>query len=173
MTLSGGEPFLQADFALALLRAAKAAGVSTCAETSGHVPPEVLREAAAVTDVFLYDCKATGTEEHLALCGVDPSLILNNLFLLDGLRASVTLRCPLVGNANMTEAHERAVAALAAAHGCIREIHLEPYHGFGVGKARQLGQEQPFSGTAPSQGELEAWRESIESASGKPCRVSW
>ncbi len=173
LTLSGGEPFQQPDFALALLRAAREAGISACVETSGHVSPEILRQAAALTDLFLYDCKATGEEAHLALCGVTPSRILDNLSLLDTLGASVTLRCPLVGDVNMTEEHERAVAALAAAHGCVREIHLEPYHGLGAAKARQLGQDQPFLGTAPARGELEAWRAYIENASGKPCSVSW
>ena len=37
VTLSGGEPFLQKEFCLALLRALKAENIHVCAETNGHI----------------------------------------------------------------------------------------------------------------------------------------
>ena len=53
MTLSGGEPFLQKEGAVALLKACKRCGISTAVETCGYADPGVLRAAAAYVDLFL------------------------------------------------------------------------------------------------------------------------
>ena len=57
VTLSGGEPLLQAEFAAALLRALKAEGIHTAIDTSGIVPLELCREAVDLADMLLLDIK--------------------------------------------------------------------------------------------------------------------
>ncbi|MDR1061490.1 MAG: 4Fe-4S cluster-binding domain-containing protein, partial [Clostridiales bacterium] len=53
LTLTGGEPLMQHEFSLSLLKAARAAGIGTCVETSGHAAPERLLAVAEHTDLFL------------------------------------------------------------------------------------------------------------------------
>ena len=79
MTLSGGEPFFQPEFSLALLEAAKAEGLNTAVETCGFCSGEALVRALPFTDLFLYDYKATGEEKHRELTGVSQKPILDNL----------------------------------------------------------------------------------------------
>ena len=173
LTLSGGEPFMQPGFALALLKSAKEHGIFTCVETSGETSEQVIREAYAYVDDFYYDYKATGEKRHRELCGVSQAYILSNLALLDELDAKVTLRCPLVKDQNLSKEHISGIAETAAVHRCIREVHLEPYHSFGIGKAHQLGQENVFRGRPPGKEELASYQDYISKNSGKKCSISW
>ncbi len=79
MTLSGGEPFFQPDFATALLREAKKRMIHTAAETSGCVPWAALDKALPYLDYVLYDVKMADSEQHRRFTGQDNGLILNNL----------------------------------------------------------------------------------------------
>ncbi len=172
LTLSGGEPFFQGEFTLELLMAAKEAGLHICIETSGQAAPDILRAAARYTDLFYYDYKATGEDMHRSLCGTGQRLILKNLALLDELQAPVTLRCPIVPGANDVPAHIKGIARTAAAHHCIQEIHLEPYHRLGLSKCTQLGLPPAFESTPPAHETMEAYRQDIARATGKPCLIS-
>ena len=51
VTISGGEPLAQPEFATALARAAKEAGVSVCVETCGYADPAILLRLAEFTDI--------------------------------------------------------------------------------------------------------------------------
>ncbi len=139
LTLSGGEPLAQFAFTRALLAAAKERGIHTCLETSGLVDADRLREVAPVTDLFLYDCKATGEELHRQLTGVSNRTITANLELLQQLGAQVILRCPLVPGVNDGEAHLAEIARLGRSCAAIRQIELMPFHAMGRAKAARVG----------------------------------
>ncbi len=79
VTLSGGEPLLQADFALQLLSSLKELGFNTALDTCGQVPWETLEKALAYTDLVLFDVKHIDSEEHRDGTGTDNKLILSNL----------------------------------------------------------------------------------------------
>lgn len=172
LTISGGEPFFQADFTLRLLRLAKEKGLHTAVETSGFVGPEVLRRAAEDTDLFLYDYKVTGDGLHRQLCGVSDQVILSNLTLLDSLDAEVILRCPLIPGYNDTAKHLRGIGAVAAAHPCVRQVHLEPYHRLGVDKARLLGLGSGPEILPPDREMMEQYRQQVQALCGKPTWIS-
>ncbi len=139
LTLSGGEPMAHPEEAIALLRAAKEAGLHTALETCGHFPPAYLPELTRVTDLFLYDYKDSDPLRHRQYTGVDNSLILRNLHALDGLGAAIELRCILVKTVNLTDDHLAAIAeTYHALHRC-PGVTLLPYHAYGSSKARQLG----------------------------------
>ncbi len=71
LTLSGGEPTMQTAFALRLLQAARAAGITTAMETCGFAPEERLRRLAPFCDTFLYDVKAIDPQNHIRCTGRD------------------------------------------------------------------------------------------------------
>lgn len=139
MTLSGGEPLSQSDFAYALLAAAKAEGIHTCIETSGYAKTSLLLRFVPVTDLFLYDCKLTDSEAHRNYTGVDRTLIDENLLAIDKAGAKTVLRCPIIPTVNDTEAHLSAVAARANSLRNVQAIEIEPYHPLGTGKLEHLG----------------------------------
>lgn len=145
MTLSGGEPFEQSEFAVALLKAGKLAGLHTCVETSGFCPQQVIEAAAKWTDLFLFDVKETDPIRHKQFTGVDNTLIISNLRRLNELGIPVVLRCPIIPEYNACQEHLKGIAELANSLNNVQEIHLEPYHPFGVDKYSTLGLEAQCS----------------------------
>lgn len=172
MTVSGGEPFFQSEFTLALLRSAKESGLHTAVETSGFCRLEVLLEAATCTDLFLFDYKATGEELHRELTGVSQKPILENMRSLSEAGAKMILRCPIVPGANDTNEHFSAIAALAEETVGIQRVELEPYHALGTGKAPKIGKTQAFVTSAPSKERMEEIRSFIAERTSKSVVVS-
>lgn len=158
LTLSGGEPTSQIDFAEALLRAAKAEGIHTCVETCGFAPRATFERLLDCCDLFLFDCKASDEEKHRELTGAPLGPILGNLRWLAGRGAKLLLRCPLIPGVNDDQGHLRAIAALS------RELPLEgvellPYHEGGLAKRERIGSRDAFvRPPVPGAGQIAAWR---------------
>ena len=55
VTLTGGEPLLQADFASSLLKRCKTKGIHTAIETCGHAPWKEFMKVLPQLDLVLYD----------------------------------------------------------------------------------------------------------------------
>ena len=172
LTLSGGEPFAQPEFAITLLKLAKEQVLHTCVETCGYTSADVLTEAAKYTDLFLYDYKVTDDELHRKLCGVSNRKILENLAKLEQLGAEVILRCPIIPGCNDTPGHLGGIGIIAAKYACIRQIHLEPYHRLGMDKASQLGLALAFEATLPSSEDMEQYRRKIQEICHKSTQIS-
>ncbi len=145
VTFSGGEPFAQFDALLELLKRCKQKGYSTCIETSGYTDEKKLNAVAEFTDLFLYDFKESDPESHKKYVRGDLNRVAYNLSVLDSLDARVSLRCPIIPDVNFRDSHAKAIAELASAHPCIKEIQLMPYHPLGISKSRQLGEKPDFS----------------------------
>lgn len=146
VTVSGGEPLMQPDFAYAILAAAQGEGLHTCLETTGYAREEVLLKIASVVDLVLYDFKETDSDRHLAYTGGRNEKILENLFALDRAGKQTILRCPIIPGLNDREAHLRGIAALANRLRHVQMIHIEPYNSFGEGKCRSIGREYALGG---------------------------
>ena len=142
MTLSGGEPFLQKEGAVALLKACKRCGISTAVETCGYADPEVLRAAAAYVDLFLWDLKDTDEVRHRSYTGVSNRRILENLSMVDKLGGKIRLRCILVNGVNTNAEHYRRVADIAKGLHHLEGVEYIPYHAYGGTKATFLGMEE-------------------------------
>ncbi len=162
LTLSGGEPTAQLEFCLALLQAAKAAGIPTCVETCGVAPRESFEALLPLTDLFLFDYKASDPELHAAYTGASNALILANLRWLHAQGAAIRLRCPLIPGVNDEEGHLRAIAALSAELPGLRGVEILPFHETGAVKYERLGREQPRFGALEPDSAIQAgWRETL------------
>lgn len=139
VTLSGGEPFAQPEFSLALLQKAKEEGIGTCVETSGYCKNEVLKRALPYVDIFLFDYKAATAEKHRQFTGQDNALILQNLSFLNSQKAKIILRCPIIPGYHDNEEHLLGIAAAANAFSSVVGIELEPGHTIGNSKIAQMG----------------------------------
>ena len=138
MTLSGGEPLMQAEFSLSLLEIARREGLHTAVETCGHVKPHVLRLAAAMADLLLFDLKLMEDARHRLATRVSNRVILDNLRTVARLRRDIIVRLPLVPGVNDDWRNLSATAAFVDALGLSR-IDVLPYHRAGVAKYQRLG----------------------------------
>ena len=112
VTLTGGEPLLQADF-LAEFRRICGRHWHLCAETSLNVPWEQVATAAACIDHFYIDCKDTDPHIYRQYTGQDNATMLENLQKLLAMIGPerITVRIPLIPEFN-TEAHRQNSVAL-------------------------------------------------------------
>ena len=140
VTFSGGEPLLQKDFLTRMLQKCRQEKIATAVDTAGCVPYETLKDVLPWTDLFLYDIKALSSELHLRATGQNNQLILENLpkLLSDG--AKVRVRMPVIQEYNATQQEICALGKYLAALPPV-ELELLPYHGYGEGKYRALGQQ--------------------------------
>lgn len=145
LTVSGGEPFYQSEFLLALLRAAKAEGLHVCVETAGSATKEALLSAAEYVDLFLYDCKLAPGAAHKKWTGADGFALHDNLRSLDAHGAKSILRCPIIPGVNDTPAHFAYIASLASELRHCTAIHVQCYHATGLSKSEALGMTDVFA----------------------------
>lgn len=143
MTVSGGEPTTQAEFCLALLRGARERGVHTVLDTSGLVARDRLEAMDPFVDLYLFDLKATGDEQHLRLTGVRAEPIRRNLDWLLERGRSVRLRCPIVPGLNDDDAHLQDLAEVSQR---TAGLDVMPYHATGSYKYERMGRSYPLAG---------------------------
>ncbi len=98
VTLSGGEPLLQADFAVALLKELKSRGVHTAVETALYVKQDILERVLPYLDLIYADFKIFDLENHRKYIGKSHELIKDNIrFLLESdKKESVIIRTPMI-----------------------------------------------------------------------------
>ena len=164
MTLSGGEPTHQLDFAAALLAEAKSNGLHTAVETCGYGPWDKYERLLAVTDLFLYDIKAGGDDIHTELTGVARSGIVENLRRLHARGAAIWLRLPLIPGVNDTDDHFRGIAQLLAELPSIQNVQVLPYHPLAGAKYDRLGGSSPMTREVPmpNEDDIRRWLEALK-----------
>lgn len=104
VTLSGGEPFLQGQFIVELLKRLKEEKIHTMIETSLYVQPHLLKQALPYLDGLYVDLKIFDDTNHKAYTGVSNQLIIENFqYLLTSSHASkVIVRTPLIPSKTAT-----------------------------------------------------------------------
>jgi pyruvate formate lyase activating enzyme len=145
MTLSGGEPLAQKEFALALLREARKRHVNTSMETCGHAPWAALREACSLLRSIIFDIKHLDPVRHKRETGVAPKRILANFTKMmetfPNLR--VLVRTPVVPAFNDSEEALLPIAALVNKYPNAG-YELLPYHRLGTQKYLFLQKDSPM-----------------------------
>lgn len=149
MTLSGGEPLMQADFACALLAEARRRRISTAIETSGCCAYAVLQRACEHLDRLIFDIKCADARVHMAQTGVDNALILDNFQRVcrDFPHLPVTARTPVIPGVNDTEEAIAAIRALVPRRAGV-SYELLSYHSMGRPKYAWLGREYDMGAAA-------------------------
>lgn len=159
LTLSGGEPLLQPEFAAALLAAARREGLHTAVETSGTAPWDRWGALREVTDLFLYDLKEMDPGRHQRVIGSPLALVLDNLARLASSGATVVVRLPLVPGYNAREDHLRRAAEMIAALPGQPAVDLLPYHRLGEAKRQTLGLPSNGQAQPPADADVAGWLE--------------
>ena len=139
VTLSGGEPLLQADFLIEALSAFGQSEIHRVVDTSGYASKMTIEKVARQTDLFLYDLKCIDSQRHRKYTGVSNKIILDNLVLLDDLDANVIVRIPLIPGFNDDAESISQIHSFLRPLGGIHEIHILPYHEYQKNKYCKLG----------------------------------
>lgn len=167
LTLSGGEPLMQAAFSKALLKRAKSEGIATCMETTGYGRWEEVRPVIALLDVLYMDVKSLSTEQHKAYTGVSNEGILDNLHRIREEFSSlpITIRTPVVPEFNDTKEEIAAIAELAKKLGCAYEPLK--YHRLGEPKYTSLQREYPMGDVELSDEKFEEIQRVVQEVLGR------
>lgn len=143
VTLTGGEPTAQPQFALAIARLCHEAGLHVAVETCGFAPWETLAALAEPVDLFLFDVKHPDPARHEELTGASNEPILANLRRLLETGAQVVVRVPLIPGLNDDTETIGKLARLVAGLGAGR-IELLPFNPATGGKYSWVGRPNPM-----------------------------
>jgi pyruvate formate lyase activating enzyme len=122
VTLSGGEPTFQPDFAEALLKGLKELGISTALDTCGLTTTHTLDRLLPYTDLVLFDLKLHDPALHRRFTGQSNERILQNLMYLcewirkPGRVTRLWVRTPLIPDATNTPENLTGIGRYLAAN---------------------------------------------------------
>ena len=150
VTLSGGDPFVQAKFTEAILDNCQSQGIHTTVDTAGFLHDGTIDRLASKINLILYDLKCMDNARHKKYTGVSNTVILDNLKHLASTRTDVWVRIPLMAGVNDDDDNIRQTIALLTSLKTIRQVCLLPYHSSGLEKARRLGKGSYFREFKPS-----------------------
>jgi pyruvate formate lyase activating enzyme len=139
VTLSGGEPLLQADAARELCRLCKGEGIPTALETAGHVPWSSIEDVLPWVDLLYFDLKHIDSTEHRKYTGAPLDLILSNLKKAGECTENLVVRIPVIPGVNAREETLRRMFTFLAGSTRVRRVELLPFHRLGLGKYEGLG----------------------------------
>ena len=174
ITLSGGEPLVQSEFAAQLLKACQAQGWHTAVETTVFAPEEAIRKVFPYVDLALIDIKSTNDRQHREYTGCSNEIILKNAVLAAEL-TKVTVRIPVIPGFNTDPGDPageiRKICGYAKSLNNVDMIHLLPYHTYGENKYQLTGRQYQMKGTGfLSDREQEHLKQVVE-AEGFACMI--
>ena len=146
VTLSGGEPLLQPEFARGILERCRQEGVQTAIETAANLPWERMASVLAVTDLIMMDIKLMDSDRHRACTGVPNERILANAAHLGQQPQPLIVRTPLVPGVNDSPEDVAAIAEFVSGLPNLLYYELLPFHPMGTGKYEALGMEYRAKG---------------------------
>jgi len=157
ITVTGGEPTLQAPFVAQLFEACKSRfGLHTALDSSGFCEPEHARELLAHTDLVLLDLKMMNRAKHQALTSQPNDRILRFASMLRDLQQPVWIRHVLVPGVTDNPEDLQALGDFLGSWSSMVKFELLPYHRMGVYKWQQLGRIYPLEGVpAPTERQIE------------------
>lgn len=139
VTLSGGEPLMQAEFVSAFFRLCHEAGIHTALDTSGGIFTDQTCEALREADLVLLDIKTVDDELHPMLTGVKRQNNHATMEYLEQIGKPVWVRHVVTPGINDDDAHLTKVADYIAGYSVVERVEILPYHTLGVHKYEELG----------------------------------
>jgi pyruvate formate lyase activating enzyme len=139
ITLSGGEPLLQADFVAALLTLAKDAGLHTALDTSGFVGHKASDALLDRTDLVLLDIKSFSPMTHKFVTGVCVDQTLKFARRLSARGTRMWIRFVLVPGLTDNEQNIEGLAQFVAGLDAVDRVEILPFHKMGEDKYHRSG----------------------------------
>lgn len=144
ITISGGEPLLQADFIREVFVLCHEAGINTCLDTSGSILNDKVKALLAETDRVLLDIKYTSEKDYHAYVGCSMETPLKFLAYLNEQKIPVTIRQVIIPTLNDHAENILALKRIVEAHSCVDKTELLPFRKICQVKYDKMGLKFPF-----------------------------
>ena len=145
VTVSGGEPLMQAAFVSELFSLCYREGLHTCLDTSGCTLTPEIKDLLALTDRVLLDIKYTTDADYRAHVGCSMDAPMAFLAYLNQAHIPTTLRQVIIPTLNDSAEQVKALARIADAHPNVDGIELLPFRKLCEVKYRDMGIAFPLS----------------------------
>ena len=146
ITVSGGEPLMQAKALIPFFKMLKEEGFNTCLDTNGSYLTEDVRELLQYTDLVLLDIKEMDDTAHRKIAGASNRATLKMVQYLKEINKSVWARYVLVPGYTDSEDHLRQLGELLQYMPNVEKLEIQPYHKLGVHKYESLGWKYELEG---------------------------
>ncbi len=147
VTISGGEPLLQAKFLIELFTKLKEHNIHTCIDTSGSFNiTDDIKKLIDLTDLFLLDIKCINDEKCIELTGVSNRKELNFAKYLSDNNKPLWIRQVLVPGITDDEQDLLELKNLISSLKTVEKVEILPYHDLGKFKWEQLDLRYPLEG---------------------------
>ena len=146
VTFSGGDPLIQHEFLLEMLKRCKENGIHTTIDTAGYGNGNY-DEILKYTDLVLLDIKHIDDEGYINLTGKNTDGINEFLKALNKSNAKVWVRHVVVpGYTDSKESMKKIANIINSKVSNVEKVELLPYHLLGVNKYEVLGLDYKLKG---------------------------
>ena len=145
VTFSGGEPLLQSEFLLDMLKLCKKAGIHTCVDTSGTgYSKKYLDEILKYTDLVILDIKAIEEDSYKQLTKMNMDMFKYFIERLKINNNKLWLRQVIIPGINDSEEYILKLKEYIKSFNNVQKVELLPYHTMGIEKYKKLNIEYPL-----------------------------
>ena len=145
ITLSGGEPLLQPDFAYEIFKLCHENGINTCLDTSGSILTDSVKKLLSETDRVLLDIKYTDDDLYVENVGCSLSKPMEFLAYLNEQKIPTTVRQVIIPTLNDNEENIEKLNAIVDKYTCIDKVELLPFKKICQTKYDSMKIEFPFA----------------------------
>lgn len=149
LTISGGEPTLQAHDLIPLFKECHKQGFNTCLDTCGAIFNEEVNQLYDLTDIVMLDVKHIDPTLHQKITGFSNENTLKNAAYREASGKTMWLRYVLVPGWSDQVEHLEAWAKYFANYQTLQRVEIIPYHKLGVFKYEALGRPYQLEGVEP------------------------
>ncbi len=134
ITLTGGEPTLQPEFAAGILKGCFEREFHTAMGTSGYAKWEILNKLLPLLDLIYVDIKHMSSKKHRELTGKNNDLILMNVKKIETNYPNLPLivRIPIIPGVNDDVDNITKTAEFVSRLNQVERIEIVPYHRYGI-----------------------------------------
>ncbi|OUP22370.1 hypothetical protein B5F29_01110 [Lachnoclostridium sp. An196] len=174
VTFSGGEPLLQSEEILQILKKIKDLKITTAVETCLFVPTQNLNRLLPYIDFFYVDMKIIEESRCKSIIKGDINLYISNLDLLAKRNRKIIVRVPVIGNFTDDTENRMLIATMLNKYKhIVSKVELIKEHNLGIPKYISLDLKVPMYKGVSDELMIE-YKKNLELETGIPvdiCRI--
>ena len=149
MTLSGGEPLLQTDFALELLKKCREADIDTAIETNMSLPFGRIEKLLPYLNRIFCDIKCMNDVVHKKTTSVSNTRVLDNIRRLASYDVTLVIRTPLIPGITDSDENIEGIAAWIKKNANVQYYEMLNYNVFAKVKYENILKEYSLGDLKP------------------------
>ncbi len=154
VTVTGGEPLMQAEFVLEYFKLCKENKIHTAIDTSGYIFNDTVKEVLKYTDLVLLDIKNFDPERYKLLTSVELEPTLKFLDYISKLDLKIWIRYVLVPGLTDNLDSISELGEYLSQYNNIERIEVLPFHKMGEYKWETMGYKYQLGDTKEPSKEL-------------------